>query len=92
MRRNSYIVSAKSSIEPQQTLLPRHFPEAVTHSLIRKCAIWGFLLLLQPRLYEIKRQAEETGKEASNGTGSQRLGLRTQSRIFELLLRFGEES
>lgn len=89
---NSHVVSTKSSIKPQQTLFSRHFPKAVTHSLIWKSTIRCLLLLLQPRLYKVKWQAEETSKESSNSTGSQGLRSRAESRIFELLLRFGEES
>lgn len=85
------IVCAKASIEPQHPLLLRDLPEAIAHALVRQRPIRRPLLLLQPRLDEIKRQAEETSKEPRHRTRRQRLRPRAQARPLQPLLRLGEE-
>src|SRR4051794_20387567 len=91
MRSNPNVVCTETSIEPQDALLFRHFPETISHPFIWKSTISIPRLLLKSCLDKIKRQAEETGKEPSNRTRSQSLRPRAQRRILQLLFRLGEE-
>ena len=92
MRRNSHIISPKPPIKPQDALVRGNLPEAIAHPLVRHRPVRPLLLPLQPRLDEIKRQAEETGKAAGHGARCQRLGVRRQLRLaLQLRLRLGEE-
>jgi len=92
VRCNSNVVCAEAAIEAQQTFLPRHLLEAVEHTLVRECAIRSPGLLLQARLDEVERQAEERREEAGDCGGRKGFGLWRQIVRRQLRLGLAEES
>ncbi len=92
VRRNPDIIRPKPPIKPQNPLILGDLPETIPHAFVRHRPVRPLLLPLQPRLDKIKRQAEETRKEAGNRTRRQRLRVRRQLRLtLQLRLGLGEE-
>lgn len=92
MGSNADIVCAETAVEAHDALLLSNLGEAVRHGLVRELAVGALGLLLKASLDEVEWQREERGEEASNGRGSQGLGLgRHLGVLLELGLGLAEE-
>ncbi len=70
MRGDPNIICAESSVESQPPFVSYYLSRTVEQARIRQLAVRASLLLLQPGLQEIERQAKETREESGDRAGT----------------------